>query len=73
MAEEFVLFFIDLAYCAVYCVIQACHLSVHLLNMDLSCIYSSVQTCRVYYIQTFENVYLFLCCIICFDSVLSIL
>ena len=45
--------------------IQACreatasiHLSVHLLCMDLSCIYFTVQTCGVYYIQTFECVFI---------------
>ena len=45
--------------------IQACreatasiHLFVHLLCMDLSYIYFSVQTCGVYYIQTFECVFI---------------
>ena len=45
--------------------IQACreatasiHLSVHLMCMDLSCIYFSVQTCGVCYIQTFECVFI---------------
>lgn len=49
--------------CGILCVIQGCreatasiHLSVQLMCMDLSCIYFSVQTCRVCYIQTFECV-----------------